>query len=89
MRARDYSPRSAFHADAKILDGLLAKPEAIFGPDLFGGRVVIALLYCAGLSETDPLPFSGVGCGGCERLLKLLICRVAGVRAEGYLLFAG
>jgi hypothetical protein len=32
---------------------------------------------------------SGAGCGGRERLLKLLICRVAGVRAEGYLLFAG
>ena len=31
---------------------------------------------------------SGAGCGGRERLLKLLICRVAGVRAEGYLLFA-
>jgi len=28
-----------------------------------------------------------LGCGGRERLLKLLICRVAGVRAEGYLLF--
>jgi hypothetical protein len=24
MRARDYSPRSKFHADAKILDGLSA-----------------------------------------------------------------
>jgi hypothetical protein len=32
--------------------------------------------------------YSGLGCGGRERLLKLLICRVAGSRAEGYLLFA-
>jgi hypothetical protein len=32
---------------------------------------------------------SGLGCGGRERLLKLLICRVAGSLAEGYLLFAG
>jgi hypothetical protein len=31
----------------------------------------------------------GLGCGGRERLLKLLIWRVAGVRAKGYLLFAG
>jgi hypothetical protein len=31
----------------------------------------------------------GSGCGGCGRLLKLLICRVAGIRAEGYLPFAG
>jgi len=32
---------------------------------------------------------SGLGCGGCERLLKFLVCRVAGVRAEGCLLIAG
>jgi hypothetical protein len=32
---------------------------------------------------------SGSGCGGRERLLKLLVCRVTGIRAEGYLLFAG
>jgi|HubBroStandDraft_2_1064218.scaffolds.fasta_scaffold199085_2 hypothetical protein len=36
-----------------------------------------------------PLPYFGLGCGGRGRLLKLLICRVAGSRDEGYLLFAG
>jgi hypothetical protein len=31
--------------------------------------------------------YSRLGCGGRKRLLKSLVCRVAGVRAEGYLLF--
>ena len=34
------------------------KPEVILGADLFGGQVVNALLYCVGLSQTDPLPVS-------------------------------
>ena len=32
---------------------------------------------------------SGLGCGGSERLLKFIVCRVAGDRAEGCLLIAG
>jgi hypothetical protein len=35
---------------------IVGKPEVILGPDLFGGQDVNALLYCVGLSETDPLP---------------------------------
>ena len=35
---------------------MVGKPEVILGPDLFGGQVVSALLYCLGSWETDPLP---------------------------------
>src|SRR5260370_42365152 len=35
---------------------IVGKPEVILGPDLFGGQVVSALLYCLGSWETDPLP---------------------------------
>ncbi len=38
------------------------------------------------LSGDRLIPVPGVSCGGRERLLKLLVCRVVGVRAEGYLL---
>ena len=37
---------------------IVGKPEVILGADLFGGQVVNALLYCVGLSQTDPLPVS-------------------------------
>ena len=39
-----------------INERIVGKPEVILGPDLFGGQVVNALLYCVGLSETDALP---------------------------------
>lgn len=31
---------------------------------------------------------SGLGCGSRERLLKFMVCRAAGVCAEGYMLIA-
>jgi hypothetical protein len=50
---------------------MVGNPEVILGHDLFGGQVVIALLYCAGLSETNPQPdlqglilFRSVGASG-------------------------
>jgi hypothetical protein len=33
---------------------MLGNSEVIVGADLFGGQVVNAILYCFGLSETDP-----------------------------------
>jgi len=35
---------------------MVGKPEAIPGPDLFGGQVVDFFSYCYGLSGTDPQP---------------------------------
>lgn len=53
--------------NAVVLTGLatfrvVGKPEVVLGPDFFNGQVVNALLYCVGLSETDPPPQRRVAC---------------------------
>jgi hypothetical protein len=35
--------------------GVVGKPEVVLGTDMFDGQVVNAVLYCLGLTETDPL----------------------------------
>lgn len=58
-------------------------PESMFGRPCRGVRGSQAWER---LRDTEA---SRSSCGGRKRLLKFMICRIAGVRAEGYLLFAG
>jgi hypothetical protein len=44
-----------------LLNGRQRGINPRLGPDLFGGQVVNALLYCVGLSETDPSEVSLAG----------------------------
>jgi hypothetical protein len=46
--------------NALVLTGLatfavVGKPQVVLGTNMLDGQVVNALLYCFGLSETDPL----------------------------------
>ena len=42
---------------------MVGNSEVILGADLFGVQVVNPILYCVGLSETDPQPRRCVTCG--------------------------
>src|SRR6266851_2685418 len=58
MRPTQSGMRKRARTDLRGGRSAMVVPTAtvILGPDLFGGQVVSALLYCLGSWETDPLP---------------------------------
>ena len=59
LKVNGLVPRNVLVLTGLATFRVVGKPQVVLGTNVLDGQVVNALLYCLGLSETDPSPELG------------------------------